>query len=119
MPNHGDRSFDFRRCKSGKRSRPVVRGKYGLYGYHTFQFEPLDQWINGYRETVNANFKAIDSHGTVSWIRFLHQRMLLMNRTIEILCLQKRGKVKLEIPIPQQLPFPSKTAPEKEFMGRL
>ena len=77
-----------------------VRGKYGLYGYHTFQFEPLDQWINGYRNNGNANFKAIDSHGTVSWIRFLHQRMLLMNRTIEILCLQKRGKVKLDNPIP-------------------
>jgi hypothetical protein len=42
--------------------------------------------------------------------------MLLMNRTIEILCLQKRGKVKLEIPIPQQLPFPSKTALAAEIV---
>jgi hypothetical protein len=108
MPNHGDRSFDFRRCRSGKRCRPVVivRGEYGLYGYHTFQFEQLDQLINGYRETVNANFKAIDSHGTVSWITFLHQRMLLMNRTIETLCLEKQENVKLDNPIPQQLPFP-------------
>jgi len=55
----------------------------------------LDQWITAYRETVDTNFKAIDSHGTVSWITFLHQRMLLMNRTIETLCLQQRGKVKL------------------------
>jgi len=22
------------------------------YGYHTFQFEPLDQWINGSMDTV-------------------------------------------------------------------
>ena len=80
------------------------------------QFEPLDQLINGYRETVNANFKAIDSHGTVSWITFLHQRMLLMNRTIEILCLQKRGKVKLDNPIPQQLPFPSKKTRQKKTL---
>jgi len=76
----------------------------------------MDQWINGHRNNGNANFKAIDSHGTVSWIRFLHQRMLLMNRTIEILCLQKRGKVKLEIQIPQQLPFPSKTALAAEIV---
>src|SRR5450759_5113923 len=117
MPNHGDRSFDFRRCRSGQRCRPVVRGKYGLYGYHTFQFEPLDQWINGYRNNGNANFKAIDSHGTVSWIRFLHQRMLLMNRTIEILCLQKRGKVKLEIPIPQQLTISIKNRAGKGIYG--
>jgi hypothetical protein len=27
-------------------------GKYGLYGYHTFQFEPLDQWVNGSMDTV-------------------------------------------------------------------
>jgi hypothetical protein len=57
----------------------IVRGEYGLYGYHTFKFDPLDRLINGYRETVNANFKAIDSRGTVSWITFLHQRMLLNN----------------------------------------
>jgi hypothetical protein len=77
-----------------------TQGKYGLYGYHTFQFEPLDQWINEYRETVHANFKAMKSHGTVSWIRFLHQRMLLMNRTIETLCLEKQENVRSDNPIP-------------------
>ena len=40
MPNHGDRSFAFRRWRSGKWSRPVVRGDCGLYGYHTFQLQP-------------------------------------------------------------------------------
>jgi hypothetical protein len=40
----------------------VVRSEYGVYGYHTFQYE---HWITAYRK-VNANFKAIESHGTVS-----------------------------------------------------
>jgi len=34
----------------GKRRRPVVRGKCGLYGYHTFQYESPDQWITAYRK---------------------------------------------------------------------
>jgi hypothetical protein len=61
MPNHGDRSFDFRRCRSGKWSRPVVivivRGKYGLYDSHTFHLNP---WINGSNESVGITHGSID-----------------------------------------------------------
>ena len=50
MPNYRDRSFDFRRCRSRKWSRPVVRGDCGLYDYHTFQSE--DMWTNGSNDST-------------------------------------------------------------------
>jgi hypothetical protein len=46
---------------------------------------------------VNANLKAIDSHGTVSQMIILNQRMLLMNRSIGT-CLEKQEIMNLDNP---------------------
>jgi len=86
MPNHGDRSFDFRRWRSGKWSRPVVRGDCGLYDYHTFQYEgePMDpmtpllyliQCINdslleGLNHSKNHCIQWINSMASIQWNHF-------------------------------------------------
>ena len=58
-------------------------------------------------------FKAIKSHGTVSWIIIFHQGMPLINRGIETLCLEKRENVRSDNPILTTWRFPSKKRARK------
>ena len=60
-------------------------------------------------------FKAIESHGTISWTRILHQRMLLTNGSIETLCLEKRETVRSNNSILRHVDFHQKRARKRNL----